>query len=58
MSALSRIPAPMSFAEAAECCGQYRWDATVDDARVSYCANCPLLIERKREEFLRQARAH
>ncbi len=49
---------PMSLAEVAECCGEYRWNAAVDDASVSHCANCPLLIERKREEFLRQARAH
>lgn len=49
---------PMPLAEAAECCGQYRWDAAVDDARVHHCENCPLLIERKRDDFLRRARAH
>lgn len=48
---------PMTLAEAAECCGQLHFRAEVDDAGVVYCENCPLLIERKREDILRQARA-
>lgn len=49
---------PMSFAEAAECCGQYSRDAETEEVAAGTCANCPLLLDRRREEFLRQTRAH
>lgn len=53
---------PMSLAEAAECCGQYRWGHwALDglDGHEAHCENCPLLIERKRDnpDVLRAARA-
>jgi hypothetical protein len=41
---------PMSLAEAAECCGQYRWDASG-----APCSNCPLLIERRENPDVMQA---
>ncbi|MES5483615.1 hypothetical protein QMZ05_12725 [Bradyrhizobium sp. INPA03-11B] len=50
-------PAPMALAEAAECCGEFLC-RSADDANEGCCANCPMLVERKREEFLRKARAH
>lgn len=54
MNATGKNAAPMSFAEAAECCGQL----DVEDARFqNACANCPLLIERRRDDVLRTARA-
>lgn len=55
-----RTQEPMPLAEAAECCGQVRWNAAGEDRGTgfdTYCENCPLLIERQRERVLQAARA-
>lgn len=53
---------PMPMAEFDDCCGQYRTRVGVAFGDIeqdveNYCENCPLLIERKREQILRVARA-
>lgn len=44
--------APMALAEAAECCGMF-----FGEVPETPCLNCPLLVERRREQLLRHARA-
>jgi hypothetical protein len=46
---------PMPLAEAAECCGAL--DQSTEPGFDITCDNCPLLIERRRADVLRAARA-
>jgi len=52
--------AASSAPEFDDCCGQYRWGTAIEDRGTdgeAMCANCPRLIERRRERLLREARA-
>ncbi len=57
---MSECARPMPLAEANECCGllQFYVDGAGDIACREICENCPVLIERQREQFLREAGAH
>lgn len=52
---------PMSMAEFDQCCGQMHWTGgALEQCGTRFteaCENCPLLIERRRDEVLRAARA-
>lgn len=47
---------PMPLAEADHCCGELRLNEYAGGV-IPPCPDCPLLIERKREQTLKQARA-
>jgi hypothetical protein len=46
---------PMALAEAVECCGAL--NQSTEPGFDITCENCPLLIERRRDDVLRAARA-
>jgi hypothetical protein len=46
---------PMSTAEFDQCCGKHHWGEHPE--LKPQCENCPLLIERRRHDVLRAARA-
>ena len=48
-------PMPMPLAEAAECCGAL--NQSTEPGFDITCDNCPLLLERRRDDVLRAARA-
>jgi hypothetical protein len=52
-----RAERPMPLAEADQCCGAVQWIEVEDHWSIDVCPNCPLLIERKREDVMRAARA-